>query len=93
MRSTVKKFPSAFSESTGTKASAYPRLVTLLALVVCLYTGCAMFQPPPISANGPTVPTGTYDSSAEKWQDEALAAERKRHQEKTADVLRKMDGE
>ena len=93
MRSTVTKFASTLGESLGTKSSAYLKLVTLLALAVCLYTGCAMLKPPPISANGPTVPTGTYDNSAEKWQDEALSAERKKHQEKTAAVLRKMDGE
>ena len=86
------KFASILGKSL-TKSSADPKLATLLCLVLCLFTGCAMLKPPPISANGPTVPTGVYDSSAEKWQDEALSAERKQHREQTEEVLRKMDRE
>jgi hypothetical protein len=63
--------------------------VMLLALVFLL-SGCAAFKAPH-SAKGPTVPTGTYDSAAEKWADEALALERKAEKEKTEKKLTRMD--
>lgn len=49
-----------------------------------------MFRAPQ-SANGPTLPTGTYDSASEKWADEALSAQRKTEKEKTEANLKKLD--
>lgn len=56
-----------------------------------LSAGCAMLKPPHHQADGPTLPTGVYDSKAEKWQDEALASERQAAKEKTERALKKLD--
>lgn len=53
--------------------------------------GCAVLKPPHHEADGPTLPTGTYDSKAEKWQDEALASERQAAKEKTERELKQLD--
>jgi len=59
--------------------------------LLALLSGCSVFRAPPHSANGPTLPTGTYESSSEKWADEALASERKTEKEKTEAGLKKLD--
>jgi hypothetical protein len=64
----------------------------MLLALVGLLSGCAAFRAPH-SAKGPTVPTGTYDSAAEKWADEALARERKAAKERTEKDLKRMDRE
>ncbi len=56
-------------------------------------SGCAVFKGPRHDADGPTVPTGVYDSKAERWQDEALAAQRKAEKEKTEKELKKFNRE
>lgn len=62
-----------------------------ILLAAFLLSGCSVFKPPAHSANGPTVPTGTYQSSSEKWADEALAAQRKAEKAKTDAALKKLD--
>jgi hypothetical protein len=64
----------------------------MLLALVCLLSGCVTFRAP-YNAKGPTVPTGTYDSAAEKWADEALARERKTAKEKTEKDLNRMNRE
>ena len=60
-------------------------------LAMVLLSGCSFLKAPPHSAKGPTVPTGSYESGAEKWADEALAAERKTEKEKTESALKKLE--
>ena len=65
---------------------------SILAVVILLaLTGCSVFRPPPHSANGPTISTGSYESASEKWAAEALASERKAEKEKTEAALKKLD--
>jgi hypothetical protein len=65
----------------------------LLVVTAAAWTlsGCAIFTPPAPHAHGPTVPSGRYDSGAEKWADESAAARRKAEKEKTAKVLDKIE--
>ena len=65
------------------------RFITLALL--SLSPGCAVFKAPTPSASGPTLPTGTYETAAEKWADESLAAQRKAESEKVEKTLTKMD--
>jgi hypothetical protein len=60
-------------------------------LIASLSSGCSMFRSPPLNAHGPTLPTGSYDSLAEKWADESTAAQRKNNGEKMASDLKKLD--
>lgn len=62
----------------------------LVLTLVSLLSGCTLFEPPVQSGNGATLPTGTYDTAAEKWADESSAARRKAERERTEKVLEKV---
>ena len=59
--------------------------------IASLSTGCAAFKAPTSTANGPTLPTGTYDTAAEKWADESLAAQRMAEKENVEKTLTKIN--
>ena len=69
----------------------FMKLCLIALAILSLSAGCAVFRAPVARADGPTLPTGTYDSTAEKWADESLAAQRKAEKEKVEETLTKID--